>query len=108
MQTKLPRFPPRQWSHPVAAAMAVVVLYSQVVAPPLAQAGFWEERRHAIQGVEGSRGRVGSVNTLALGARSTLASPPLSPGSGWSEQNLIAPVTRFSPAQPKGFTPPIP
>ncbi|MBI3291543.1 MAG: hypothetical protein HYZ73_01860 [Elusimicrobia bacterium] len=38
-----------RWLRPTAAIMAVAVFYAQVVAPPLLQASFWEERRQTVQ-----------------------------------------------------------
>ncbi|MBI3292387.1 MAG: hypothetical protein HYZ73_06225 [Elusimicrobia bacterium] len=38
-----------RWVRWTATAMAVVFVYSNVLAPPLLQAGFWEERRQAVQ-----------------------------------------------------------
>ncbi|MBI3292900.1 MAG: hypothetical protein HYZ73_08870, partial [Elusimicrobia bacterium] len=44
----------RRWIRSTACGTAVVFFYSNVIAPPLAQANFWEERRQAVQALRPS------------------------------------------------------
>ncbi|MBI3291462.1 MAG: hypothetical protein HYZ73_01440 [Elusimicrobia bacterium] len=97
----------RHFTKLTAVGMAIIYFYSQVLAPPLAQASFWSERRQAVQDMKrGAGAGRDSVNTFALGAHSTLASLPQLPGSAFPDLNFIPPVERVPLAQPKGFTSP--
>ncbi|MBI3292314.1 MAG: hypothetical protein HYZ73_05845, partial [Elusimicrobia bacterium] len=85
---------PFHWVRPTAAVMAVVVFYTHVLAPPLARASFWEDRRHAVQGlrVTAGGGPVGSPPSSrfdlpwveeiarAIGPYATIQETHLAPG----------------------------
>ncbi|MBI3291820.1 MAG: hypothetical protein HYZ73_03290, partial [Elusimicrobia bacterium] len=91
------------WLRWPAAGMVVVFFYSNVLAPPLAQAGFWEERRQAVHTRTGQAPPLGrsanGTSPLPAEASQLLASLP-SPVTQLPFGSVAAPVATGAPSLP--------